>query len=480
MLRNHRRQLAWMAGAGTLLFGSSNAVAQCFNQTIVTLDNNTVYQQTVGPRNDTRVVTTFDVDGNGPRPTEFLRTPNGNPIVRLDAAGAGTVTVEVDTGLTFDYEVPEAGQYLIVVPVVPTPPNSPRIRAVSGPGNVAGSGSWDPDGNSQFPLGTVQAIPGIAFSTQSGPTCGPVSGSEDFPKIARLSQDLAASEIGTFHEREGGLENISGSFFAWSRLFGQTTFDTNEDETQRGAQLGVGVIIPNPGFTTRLSVFGSFADASGDYSVTSADIEHSGVGVTLTFLTTTAYLDLVGKWSDVDIEASTGFDTSSSAGNIATGSVEGGLSFPIGGGTVLQPQAQFIYSSLDLDDISVALDPLTLRTGELQDGDSLRGRLGLRLSNTTVDPGVAEYNVWGRLDLWGEFLGENDFRVTDVYTGSLAGGASATDLVTNGDGDIWVDLTAGFAVTSMVYGVSLHGALKTSFEESSTSVGGSAGLKVPF
>ena len=90
-----------------------------------------------------------------------------------------------------------------------------------------------------------------------------------------------------------------------------------------------------------------------------------------------------------------------------TASVEAGYPFRNERDWVLEPQAQVIYSWLDLDDSSdLAADV------RFDDSDSLVGRLSARLSRDWIhqeDPDSPLYTTgWGRLGVWHEFRGEPD------------------------------------------------------------------------
>lgn len=75
-------------------------------------------------------------------------------------------------------------------------------------------------------------------------------------------------------------------------------------------------------------------------------------------------------------------------------SLEGGYPIEIDDDWRLEPQAQLIYQTLSLDDMSDVAATMRFR-----DGDSLAGRIGARLNNIGSELG------WIRVNLWHEFMG---------------------------------------------------------------------------
>ncbi|MNJ98658.1 putative autotransporter precursor [compost metagenome] len=102
-------------------------------------------------------------------------------------------------------------------------------------------------------------------------------------------------------------------------------------------------------------------------------------------------------------------------------SLEGGYPFDLGGGLVVEPQAQLSYQKikfdtfLDTDRISV----------DLQDGKSLRGRLGGRMLKTYDINTNRKWSPFVEANLLHEFLRNGNIRAGGVQFGSDSLGTSA-------------------------------------------------------
>lgn len=92
-------------------------------------------------------------------------------------------------------------------------------------------------------------------------------------------------------------------------------------------------------------------------------------------------------------------------------SLEGGYAFELGRGFKLEPQAQIVYQNVSFDS---ARDSYGLY--RFDDGDSLRGRLGVRLAKTwnMADQGCDQrlLTVWLRANVWHEFMGKTTTTVS--------------------------------------------------------------------
>jgi len=84
-------------------------------------------------------------------------------------------------------------------------------------------------------------------------------------------------------------------------------------------------------------------------------------------------------------------------------SLETGYPLQLGGGWIVEPQAQLIYQSISLGSRYDGAAQI-----RFSDAQSLAGRIGARLSRTwTLDAenGPKLINVWARANVWNEFLG---------------------------------------------------------------------------
>lgn len=115
-------------------------------------------------------------------------------------------------------------------------------------------------------------------------------------------------------------------------------------------------------------------------------------------------------------------------------SLEGGYSFNLGNGLTLEPQAQIIYQTLSFDNVTDAYGRF-----DLGSGDSVRGRLGLRLSKDwAISDGAKPrlLNTWLRTNVWHEFSGK-----TSTTVASLNGENPLT--VSSSLGGTWFEIGAG-------------------------------------
>ena len=107
-------------------------------------------------------------------------------------------------------------------------------------------------------------------------------------------------------------------------------------------------------------------------------------------------------------------------------SLEGGYAFDLGNGFAIEPQAQLAYQNVSFDDV---VD--TYGRFKLADGESLRGRLGVRLSKVWNAGDVSKprlISTWLRANVWHEFMGDPSTTVTGLtgenpvmITSSLSG-----------------------------------------------------------
>jgi outer membrane autotransporter protein len=85
-------------------------------------------------------------------------------------------------------------------------------------------------------------------------------------------------------------------------------------------------------------------------------------------------------------------------------SLEGGAPFRLGGGWLIEPQAQLVYQAININEGSDI--GATVR---FDDVNSLAGRIGVRIANTFTMPVFGSPSLvtaWFRPNLWHEFLGD--------------------------------------------------------------------------
>lgn len=114
-------------------------------------------------------------------------------------------------------------------------------------------------------------------------------------------------------------------------------------------------------------------------------------------------------------------------------SLEGGYAFRLGDGFAIEPQAQLAYQNVSFDEVSDAYGRF-----EFSDGESLRARLGVRLTkawNMADEMKPRLLTGWLRANVWHEFIGDPSTTV------SLAGLNPVT--VTSSLGGTWGEIGAG-------------------------------------
>ena len=117
------------------------------------------------------------------------------------------------------------------------------------------------------------------------------------------------------------------------------------------------------------------------------------------------YLDgvLQATWYNMEMTANRGLQPGETDGFGLAGSLEGGYPFDLGQGWLLEPQAQLVYQAINISDFNDGSADV-----RYSDTDSLAGRIGLRLSRGWAydDDPARQMTIWGRADVWHEFLGD--------------------------------------------------------------------------
>jgi outer membrane autotransporter protein len=102
-------------------------------------------------------------------------------------------------------------------------------------------------------------------------------------------------------------------------------------------------------------------------------------------------------------------------------SVEGGYPIDIGGGLVIEPQAQLSYQKIKFDSF-VDVDRITV---DLQDGESLRGRAGGRIKKTFNPNTNSQWTLYAEGNLVHEFLKDRGITAGGISFASDSLGTSA-------------------------------------------------------
>jgi outer membrane autotransporter protein len=160
-----------------------------------------------------------------------------------------------------------------------------------------------------------------------------------------------------------------------------------------------------------------------DNSSAKVNLEGTTLAVTSTYQAAAGwYLDGVAQLTrySTDIKTSERGQTGSPDGLGYALSIEGGYPFDLGGGLVIEPQAQLSYQKIkfdrftDVDGISV----------DLRDGESLRGRFGSRIQKTFDANTTRAWSPYVEANLLHEFLGDRSILASDVTFASDSLGTS--------------------------------------------------------
>ncbi|MEN3929845.1 autotransporter outer membrane beta-barrel domain-containing protein [Microvirga sp. W0021] len=241
---------------------------------------------------------------------------------------------------------------------------------------------------------------------------------------------------------------------AWGRLFGNRGFQDRGgsflkngpkyDYTFGGIQAGLDIYgRETTAGTDKAGIYVGYgnisANVKGAYGgkAGSIDMDAYTIGAYWTHKATQGwYTDAVvqGTWYTTDATSIYGQKLKPDGfGFIA--SLEGGYSFDLGDGLMLEPQVQLAYQHLSFDSFSDAYGRFSIA-----DGDSLRGRIGARLVKncdmSDTGNGPRQLTTWLRANIWHEFMGKTKTTVTDTY--GLNGVTIPSNL-----GGTWGEIGAG-------------------------------------
>ncbi|MDG2570981.1 autotransporter outer membrane beta-barrel domain-containing protein, partial [Vibrio parahaemolyticus] len=232
------------------------------------------------------------------------------------------------------------------------------------------------------------------------------------PDLARL-YDMQS--LGTYDTRRGGLpehgQTDAMKTVGWGHVFGSIGDQKGDFSKSTGPSFGYGIA----GFQAGVDLYrGEHADGStgtaGAYVSVgsgSADVRTGSTRIAagkfdLTGYTVGgyythrwsngAYVDAVAQATRFDGTASSVLGQSSGTqGYGLTGSIEAGMPFAIGGGWVLEPQAQAVVQHITLDDITDAYGHAQIR-----DQSVVTGRVGAKLSRSFLLDNGTRIGVWAK------------------------------------------------------------------------------------
>jgi outer membrane autotransporter protein len=295
-----------------------------------------------------------------------------------------------------------------------------------------------------------------------------------------------ASLLDSLHQRQGELRDLAaaggstsdqrgGAFFA--RVSGSSSDVTGDRASGYDQDIGYfqagghvfGRDMEN-GATLRVGAALSRGQSKLQASASSAKVDLKGTTLALisTYQTPAGwYLDGVAQFTDYSssIQTRERGRVGSPDGRGLGLSLEGGYPMDMGGGLVIEPQAQLSYQKIRFDSF-VDADRITV---DLQDGESLRGRVGGRIKQAFNPNTAHQWTLYAEGNLVHEFLkdrgitaGGISFASDSLGTSAQLGGGIQAQVGAN---------TALFASVSYSKGLS-RGAADT--------WGGNLGLRVAF
>jgi len=203
----------------------------------------------------------------------------------------------------------------------------------------------------------------------------------------------------------------------WFRGFGGQ-YDRNEgteyDQDIWGAEGGFDVVVdddPSDGAVI-LGILGGYLGSKMNFDSTDdeAKFEGGSVGAYATYIYGGWFADLLFKANILDIDYDTNFDDPENDANTDALSLgvrlDTGYRFDTDGGFFIEPQGTIAYVHTEIDDyelLNTDVDP--------QDGESVRGRLGVRLGGSW-DSGNMIFEPFLVGSVWHEFEGDNEVDLT--------------------------------------------------------------------
>lgn len=188
------------------------------------------------------------------------------------------------------------------------------------------------------------------------------------------------------------------------------------DQDLWGAEGGIDFVVSDGGDghgAIIVGVLGGYVGSRMDFDSTGdkADFEGGTLGAYATYVNGAWYADLLVKANLLDIDYSTSFNDPDSDGETDALSLgvrlDTGYRFDMDGGFFVEPQATLAYVNTDFDDFSALETDI-----EFDDGDSLRGRLGLR-AGMSWDSSSMIFEPFLTASIWHEFEGDNAVTLTN-------------------------------------------------------------------
>ena len=309
------------------------------------------------------------------------------------------------------------------------------------------------------PASTRSASTPSVFEPQPLPLPGPVPAGFTVVQLIRpevavqsvvpdITRTLGILALGTFHERRGDQALLDTAPAAWGRVFGQQGNEQYSggvrpdfSGTFAGFQTGLDLFRFETwnGVRNLVGISAGQARATGDVSGFVLGVEGAHAGI-IDLNSTSAggywtmlgwqgwYIDMMvqGDFIDGTPRSDRGIGANIS-GTSFTASIEGGLPIALGAGIAIEPQAQFIYQRLGLNNTQDAFSSIGFASP-----DVVNGRIGVRLKGTfgsgeTVWTPYLKSDVWWRTADADEVAFGTNVLSTLAYTGpavEVGGGVS--------------------------------------------------------
>ncbi len=249
-------------------------------------------------------------------------------------------------------------------------------------------------------------------------------------------QAFLTQGVGTMNERMGALKKYQdGRYGVWARfqyLDGDVAPDTNPEPgiafDMDGYQVSFGIEMirkAGNGGRVHFGLSGGLGDADYDLVgvASRTDFESAHVGGYATWESGGGfYLDAVLNyhWLDAEFDAPAEAATASTDGEALVFSIEGGKRFSFDSGFDVIPEVQLIFADIDFDSFE---DSGGLVVSHL-DGNSLKGRLGVRLQHAFSAGNSTTVRPFLTLDVLHEFEGDNVIDVSGLELTSTFDGTS--------------------------------------------------------
>jgi hypothetical protein len=316
---------------------------------------------------------------------------------------------------------------------------------------------------------------------------GPNDRAFELATIPSQIQNMVATLDSTWHDRTADLRDSAGTSDGgggvWLKAVGSYTqrdynqsftdsngtytYNGHSDQKIGGLVGGADVVIStDEGLNVLLGVTGSYLASSTDYrSGSKTQIAGTGIGAYATVLKDGFFMDAIGRVQFLGINHTTAAPWSETVNPDAKAYsvvLDAGYRGELGAVTV-EPMATLAYNRVIIDSFN-----LLGNTVSYADQDSLRGRLGVRVSSNATGEGTV-FKPFLEANVWSQFMGNN--------SATISGGAVDLTLHDNTAG-LSGEVKGGFDVVADTWSGFVSAQVNKS--ELSLSAGAQAGVRVDF